>query len=72
MISPTDAPLPAASARVAGASAGRLGYVHIEAMGTGSLLEFERALEVKAPPLLGDHNEALRSGASPWEPRDSK
>jgi crotonobetainyl-CoA:carnitine CoA-transferase CaiB-like acyl-CoA transferase len=26
----------------------------------------ERALEVTAPPLLGDHNEALRSGASPW------
>ena len=32
----------------------------------------ERALDVTAPPLLGDHNEALRSGASPWEPRDSK
>ena len=29
----------------------------------------ERALEVTAPPLLGDHNEALRSGASPWTPR---
>ena len=26
----------------------------------------ERALDVKAPPLLGDHNEVLRSGASPW------
>lgn len=31
-------------ARVEAASEGRLGYVHIEAMGTGSLLEFERAL----------------------------
>jgi crotonobetainyl-CoA:carnitine CoA-transferase CaiB-like acyl-CoA transferase len=29
----------------------------------------ERALEVTAPPLLGDHNEVLRSGASPWTPR---
>jgi len=29
----------------------------------------ERALEVTAPPLLGDHNEVLRSGASPWAPR---
>ena len=29
----------------------------------------ERALEVTAPPLLGDHNAALRSGASPWTPR---
>jgi crotonobetainyl-CoA:carnitine CoA-transferase CaiB-like acyl-CoA transferase len=26
----------------------------------------ERALEVTAPPLLGDHNAILRSGASPW------
>jgi crotonobetainyl-CoA:carnitine CoA-transferase CaiB-like acyl-CoA transferase len=26
----------------------------------------ERALEVVAPPLLGDHNEALRAGGSPW------
>ena len=26
----------------------------------------ERALEVTAPPLLGDHDEVLRSGASPW------
>jgi crotonobetainyl-CoA:carnitine CoA-transferase CaiB-like acyl-CoA transferase len=26
----------------------------------------ERALEVTAPPLLGDHNDVLRSGASPW------
>ena len=29
----------------------------------------ERALEVTAPPLLGDHNEVLRSGVSPWTPR---
>jgi len=29
----------------------------------------ERALEVTAPPLLGDHDEVLRSGASPWTPR---
>jgi crotonobetainyl-CoA:carnitine CoA-transferase CaiB-like acyl-CoA transferase len=29
----------------------------------------ERALEVTAPPLLGDYNEALRSGASLWAPR---
>jgi crotonobetainyl-CoA:carnitine CoA-transferase CaiB-like acyl-CoA transferase len=29
----------------------------------------ERALEVTAPPLLGDHNAVLRSGASPWTPR---
>lgn len=29
----------------------------------------ERALDVTAPPLLGDHNEVLRSGASPWTPR---
>jgi crotonobetainyl-CoA:carnitine CoA-transferase CaiB-like acyl-CoA transferase len=26
----------------------------------------ERALEVTAPPLLGNYNEVLRSGASPW------
>ena len=26
----------------------------------------ERALEVTAPPLLGDHNDVLRSGTSPW------
>jgi crotonobetainyl-CoA:carnitine CoA-transferase CaiB-like acyl-CoA transferase len=32
----------------------------------------ERALEVTAPPLLGDHNEVLRSGASPWGPRAPK
>jgi len=24
---------------------------------------------VTAPPLLGDHNQVLRSGASPWAPR---
>jgi crotonobetainyl-CoA:carnitine CoA-transferase CaiB-like acyl-CoA transferase len=30
----------------------------------------ERALEVSAPPLLGDHDAVLRSGASPWAPRD--
>jgi crotonobetainyl-CoA:carnitine CoA-transferase CaiB-like acyl-CoA transferase len=29
----------------------------------------ERALQVSAPPLLGDHDAALRSGASPWTPR---
>jgi crotonobetainyl-CoA:carnitine CoA-transferase CaiB-like acyl-CoA transferase len=29
----------------------------------------ERPLEVTAPPLLGDYNEVLRSGASPWVPR---
>jgi crotonobetainyl-CoA:carnitine CoA-transferase CaiB-like acyl-CoA transferase len=29
----------------------------------------ERALDVTAPPLLGDHNEALRSGGSPWSPK---
>jgi crotonobetainyl-CoA:carnitine CoA-transferase CaiB-like acyl-CoA transferase len=29
----------------------------------------ERALEVTAPPLLGDHDAVLRSGASPWTPR---
>jgi crotonobetainyl-CoA:carnitine CoA-transferase CaiB-like acyl-CoA transferase len=29
----------------------------------------ERALDVTAPPLLGDHNEMLRSGAPPWTPR---
>ena len=32
----------------------------------------ERALEVTAPPLLGDHNEVLRSGASLWTPRASE
>jgi hypothetical protein len=26
----------------------------------------ERALEVTAPPLLGDYNDMLRSGESPW------
>ncbi len=26
----------------------------------------ERALEVTAPPLLGDHNDTLRAGGSPW------
>ena len=30
----------------------------------------ERPLEVTAPPLLGDHNEVLRSAASPWAPRE--
>ena len=29
----------------------------------------ERALELTAPPVLGDHDETLRSGASIWEPR---
>ena len=29
----------------------------------------ERALEVTAPPLLGDHDAALRSGVSLWMPR---
>jgi crotonobetainyl-CoA:carnitine CoA-transferase CaiB-like acyl-CoA transferase len=29
----------------------------------------ERPLGVTAPPLLGDYNEVLRSGASPWAPR---
>ncbi len=29
----------------------------------------ERALAVTAPPLLGDHNEALRAGDSVWNPR---
>jgi len=29
----------------------------------------QRALAVKAPPLLGDHDEALRAGASLWAPR---
>jgi crotonobetainyl-CoA:carnitine CoA-transferase CaiB-like acyl-CoA transferase len=28
----------------------------------------ERALELTAPPLLGDHDAVLRSGASPWTP----
>jgi crotonobetainyl-CoA:carnitine CoA-transferase CaiB-like acyl-CoA transferase len=32
----------------------------------------ERALDVTAPPLLGNHNEVLRSGASPWTPRTSE
>lgn len=31
----------------------------------------ERALEVTAPPLLGDHDAVLRSGGSPWAPRDN-
>jgi crotonobetainyl-CoA:carnitine CoA-transferase CaiB-like acyl-CoA transferase len=30
----------------------------------------ERALDVTAPPLLGDHDPAWRDGGSPWEPRD--
>jgi crotonobetainyl-CoA:carnitine CoA-transferase CaiB-like acyl-CoA transferase len=29
----------------------------------------ERALEVRAPPLLGDHDDSLRAGASPWTER---
>jgi crotonobetainyl-CoA:carnitine CoA-transferase CaiB-like acyl-CoA transferase len=29
----------------------------------------ERALDVSAPPLLGDHDEVLRSGVSPWAAR---
>jgi crotonobetainyl-CoA:carnitine CoA-transferase CaiB-like acyl-CoA transferase len=29
----------------------------------------ERALQVSAPPLLGDHDEALREGRSPWNAR---
>jgi crotonobetainyl-CoA:carnitine CoA-transferase CaiB-like acyl-CoA transferase len=32
----------------------------------------ERALDVSAPPLLGDHDAVLRSGASPWAPRDDE
>ncbi|MCW5632590.1 MAG: CoA transferase [Rubrivivax sp.] len=31
----------------------------------------ERALDVTAPPLLGDHDEALRAGRSLWAPRES-
>jgi crotonobetainyl-CoA:carnitine CoA-transferase CaiB-like acyl-CoA transferase len=30
----------------------------------------ERALDVTAPPLLGDHDDVLRSELSPWEPRE--
>lgn len=30
----------------------------------------ERPLEVTAPPLLGDFDRILRSGASPWAPRE--
>ena len=30
----------------------------------------ERSLEVTAPPLLGDHDAALRAGASLWAPRE--
>jgi crotonobetainyl-CoA:carnitine CoA-transferase CaiB-like acyl-CoA transferase len=29
----------------------------------------QRALQVTAPPLLGDHDAALRSGPFPWSPR---
>ncbi len=29
----------------------------------------ERALDVTAPPLLGDHDAVLRSGMSPWSPK---
>ena len=29
----------------------------------------ERALAVTAPPLLGDHNDAMNSEAGPWTPR---
>ena len=29
----------------------------------------QRALDVSAPPVLGDHNAALESGASAWTPR---
>jgi len=32
----------------------------------------ERALDVTAPPLLGDHDEPLRSGASLWTPRSAE
>lgn len=31
----------------------------------------QRALQVTAPPLLGDHDAALRAGGSPWAPRDA-
>jgi crotonobetainyl-CoA:carnitine CoA-transferase CaiB-like acyl-CoA transferase len=31
----------------------------------------QRALAVKAPPLLGDHDAALRAGASLWTPRQA-
>jgi crotonobetainyl-CoA:carnitine CoA-transferase CaiB-like acyl-CoA transferase len=31
----------------------------------------ERALDVTAPPLLGDHDAVLRSGRSPWAERPS-
>ena len=30
----------------------------------------ERALEVTAPPLLGDHDAALRAGSTIWQPRE--
>jgi len=32
----------------------------------------QRALQVKAPPLLGDHDTALRAGESPWAPREQR
>ncbi|MBI5719345.1 MAG: CoA transferase [Burkholderiales bacterium] len=32
----------------------------------------ERALAVTAPPLLGDHDEALRAGGSIWQPREER
>ena len=31
----------------------------------------QRALDVKAPPLLGDHDAALRAGSSLWAPRET-
>ena len=32
----------------------------------------ERALDVRAPPLLGDHDATLRAGSSPWTPPPAK
>jgi len=32
----------------------------------------QRALQVKAPPLLGDHDVALRAGTSPWAAREGE
>jgi hypothetical protein len=31
-----------------------------------------RALDITAPPLLGDHDKSLREGGTPWAPREPR
>ena len=46
----------------------RVVHVMAEALGRGDTVAVFPEFIVTAPPLLGDHDERLRSGSSPWAP----